>query len=292
MDDLLLEIGRRKDSLSKRQRALCAYILEHSLEASMLTIVDLAKNAQVGTATVIRTIQALGFDKYNQFKAALRDAVFARASTSYQTYWDMTASRGNKADNFSAIITFCSECIQSLNNPAYISQIEQAAQRILSAERILILGLRSSYPIALSLEYQLMNYDLNLFQLSARTEYLFDHLAKLKKGDLLLALASPPVAEQTIQALKICKDCEIPSVVFTTTHSELTDSLSDLVISSDGFDTPFSHALCGLSVDFLAVAIGRHLGSTGSHLNHVETMLEKYDLSIWYKGSDLRSTHK
>ena len=63
--DHIIEI---KDSLPKKQKQLCNYIVLHSGEAGMMTVAELAQQAGVGTTTVMRLVQYLGYDSYNCLK--------------------------------------------------------------------------------------------------------------------------------------------------------------------------------------------------------------------------------
>ena len=56
MENLLSVIRQKKETFPKRRRMLCNYILDNPVEASMLTIPELASRANIGSATVIRTI--------------------------------------------------------------------------------------------------------------------------------------------------------------------------------------------------------------------------------------------
>lgn len=54
--------------LPKQQRKMCNYVHDNLLEASMLTIPQMAERTGIATATVVRTALSLGYDSYSQFK--------------------------------------------------------------------------------------------------------------------------------------------------------------------------------------------------------------------------------
>ena len=62
-----------KDSLPKRQRQLCDYILKNYQSIGLITVKELADNAEVGISTVMRTINALGYENFNDLRKDVYD---------------------------------------------------------------------------------------------------------------------------------------------------------------------------------------------------------------------------
>jgi len=281
MENLILKINQIKDTLPKRQRVLCNYILENPMEASMLTIVELADKCQVGAATVIRTIQSLGFEKYNQFKAALRGSIFEKASTSYNAYWNMMRGQGNAKGDLFPILDTCEDTIKRLNTPAFVIQIERAAEKILQAKRIYLLGLRTSYPFALTLEYALLNSGLPSIQLGTRPDFLFDHISEMTPDDILISIASAPVTKTTVEAIKLCHKRGIPTVVITTSLRLSINSIVSAVINTENFDCPAFSTLTMLTTELLGIEINRRHSDSGAHLKQLDRILQENDLTVW-----------
>ncbi|MEH7200243.1 MurR/RpiR family transcriptional regulator, partial [Priestia megaterium] len=62
---IIAEIINIKDSLPKKQRQLCDYILKNYQSIGLITIKELAHNAKVGVSTIMRTVHALGYNHFN-----------------------------------------------------------------------------------------------------------------------------------------------------------------------------------------------------------------------------------
>ena len=69
-----------KDRLPKRQRQLCDYILKNYQSIGLITIKELASNAKVGISTVMRTINALGYENFNDLRKEIYDESFPSES--------------------------------------------------------------------------------------------------------------------------------------------------------------------------------------------------------------------
>ena len=62
MDDILTIIRKKKNGLTKKQRIVAEYMLEHQDEMSYITLRDLSRKIGVTEITILNTCQALGFD--------------------------------------------------------------------------------------------------------------------------------------------------------------------------------------------------------------------------------------
>ena len=99
MSNTILEnILNVKDVLPKKQRILCNYLAINYERIGVMTVAELAKDAGVGTTTVLRLIQNLGFDSFPAFKRALVNANLLKNTSSYQSL-KSGFSRSSKPEN-------------------------------------------------------------------------------------------------------------------------------------------------------------------------------------------------
>ena len=81
---------QNKDTLPKKQRAICDYILEHIHDVDILTTRQLAEAVGIGDATVFRFLKCNGYDSYSEFRSDLHHYA-AKSSQSF--FWKiLTAS--------------------------------------------------------------------------------------------------------------------------------------------------------------------------------------------------------
>lgn len=280
MENLIVTIREKKDSLPKRQRALCSYILDNPVEASMLTITELANRSGIGTATVVRTIQALGYDSVSQFKSDLRSTTFAQASTSYNAFVDMGRSYAQKQGGIYALPGLYSEYLKHLSSPAFFAQFENAADLIVKARRVFILGLRSSLSISFLLEYQLKDLDIPLEQISLRADYVLDRIVDMGPEDLLLCIAAPPMTKRTGEVIRICHSRGVPVVMLTTTRTQPIGQKATVVISCEAFGMPLTTTPTTFAAEMLVHAVAeRCKGNTRTQ--RVEEMLREHNIDVW-----------
>src|ERR1700740_3489165 len=82
MTALEARFSRSQSKLSTRRKKLLRLILENPEDTFFLSSRELARRYSVDAATIVRTIQALGYNKYAEFTADLR-AHFVTQITPY-----------------------------------------------------------------------------------------------------------------------------------------------------------------------------------------------------------------
>lgn len=292
-NNLLEKMKEMKDGLPKRQRLLCEYICENVFEVSTLTINELAKQANVGTTTVIRTMQALGYDSYIQFKNELQEIAVGQVKTSYNaflaTYWDSMRYQNadqvlEKVSSIPAMATVCEALINRMKDPQFVQSIKQGVGLILSAQKVYTLGLRGSYPLALYMDTQLVQHGINVFPLSDRPDFLYDRLAEMTEQDLLIAIGLSPVTELTVKAIDICHKRNIPIVLITSSSENSSFEKASAAINI-GFENIFVTSVPPVAViELLCQEIGyRTIEVTTTRLQRIEKLMQQYDVSVWEK---------
>ena len=84
-NEVLEQIIKIKDAVPKKQRILCNYLALNYEKIGVMTVAELAENAGVGSTTVMRLVQLLGFDSYTTFKKALAQESLLKNTTPYRS---------------------------------------------------------------------------------------------------------------------------------------------------------------------------------------------------------------
>ncbi len=127
---------------------IAEYLLTNDKELNRLTISDIASNCFVSKSTVERFCKILGYNKYSEFKYDLLH---------------------QKTNNFSSkevydVDVYFSELHKALDDTLAcidVDQLQNVACKIVNSNSIFIVGLGSSYLIALDLSYKLQRMGLN-----------------------------------------------------------------------------------------------------------------------------------
>ncbi|HEX4154178.1 MAG TPA: MurR/RpiR family transcriptional regulator [Acidobacteriaceae bacterium] len=139
--------------LSEARQKIIRPVLESPREFVLLNVRDMAHRLETGSATVLRIVQALGFDTYKDFQHYLHDLSITNATildsmqaggTTTQTPRFLRDSRRQIHQN----IDFVLEHLD-------LHQVLNIAVRIDGAERILLLGGDMAAPLVEYMEYHL-----------------------------------------------------------------------------------------------------------------------------------------
>jgi len=193
-----------KDSLPKKQRQLCDYILKNFQSIGLLTIKELATNANVGISTVMRTINALGYENYNDLRKDLYDESFTSESrwTLKRSIEDIQKEEGEVL----TLVQIWKESVSLLNKSLdndLIVNFGSAIELIEKSSYINVLGTRPYKATALYFEQLLGEFYPKIRQLSHDTEVVFDRILQLDKDEILVVFAFEPYTNRIIDAVKL-----------------------------------------------------------------------------------------
>lgn len=288
MEDLLTRIKSASFTLPKRQRQICSYILEHPLEASGLTIAEAADKTNVGTTTIIRFVNSLGYSSYNEYKKDLRRSILSDAKDSYLTLDELKQRNYKMSANgqwrrYSDWLKDCQEFIRALDTPVFYAQLDAVCDEILNADHVYLFGSRSSHSAAHFLGVSLLSMMDNITILSTYEAYLYDYLSRMTPKDLVLIFGSQPYATHTADAIRLCRRLGIPAILITS------DSLDDVdadcfraVIACDLTEYGLIMTPNILVADMLLLEIGSRLGGQRSQRDHrLNRILSENNFQIW-----------
>ena len=172
-NEVLEQIIKIKDAVPKKQRILCNYLALNYEKIGVMTVAELAENAGVGSTTVMRLVQLLGFDSYTTFKKALAQESLFENTTPYRSLRQEFSRTSRRRAGIRSIWRSRTEsrCLKISCTPN-ISQFEAAIQLMLESDQLYILGMRSSKALALYFEYVGRALYPHIRQLSLEEEFV------------------------------------------------------------------------------------------------------------------------
>ena len=184
---ILLTIQSKLSEMTKSEAVVCDFILQNPEKIIHYSVAELAEKSGTSGATVIRASRKLNFSSFMALKVALAQDL-------------ANPLEGNTKEidpNSSALETMeyvFQSTIQSINNAYHNlnpALLEQAADALLGANRILIHGPGSALSIAQDLTHKLLRLGLNAICYSD-TFYQLYSSAYLKQGDVLFLISRQP----------------------------------------------------------------------------------------------------
>ncbi len=207
------------ENLNPRRRKLLRLILENPADTFFLSSRELAKRYEVDAATIVRTIQALGYKKYAEFTADLR-AHFVTQITPYAVLKAASKEKRTVADRIRHGMDMDLRNIQALQSSLNAEKIIALSKQVKRARRILIIGIDLAAGLSWHLAYGLMTLGFAAEAPIGSTGNVQRRVRALTRQDLLVAISFGQCLRDTVEAALRAKKLGVPT--FGITDSETT----------------------------------------------------------------------
>lgn len=176
--------------LSPAARRVARFIAENRALALALSAAELAARTATSDATVIRTIQALGYAGLPQLRRELVDALAGRQPDPAGALRATLAEAGTEIEHaLDLALAMQREGIDALASPESRAALRAAVTTLRSARRIVVFGLGPSAALARHLAFLLRRVGRASAVLEAAGITLADQMLDLAPGDALVVLA-------------------------------------------------------------------------------------------------------
>ncbi len=216
---------------SKGQRAIARFVLANYDRAAYMTATALGSEVGVSESTVVRFADELGFSGYHEMQAELREA--ARVNLTAVQRVRAANHRMDEDEVLDQILTQDAENIRATLERIDRDAFRGAADLILGAKNIYILGMRSSAALAEFMNYyfgQLFN-NVRLIRPAGGSE-IFEHLMKLEAGDVFIAISFPRYTTGIVNATEYAASTGAGVIAITDSASSPIASRADVVLTA------------------------------------------------------------
>lgn len=271
--------------LTPSQRKLMQYILSHDEESVFSNIEDLAKKVDVSEATVVRLSKALGFKGFPEFQRELR-LLFKNKLTTTSRLQKTVKKVTNEGDVLSKVLQTDIHNIEETLKQIPSMEFKQFVKAIDSAERIIIVGLRSAYSLAIFLGIALEFLQKNVWVIQPGIGDMWDRLLGLGKGDLVIGISFPRYTRQTVEVLRFAKERGVNTLAITDSLISPLAQYADHVLTAhyqmDSFVESFTAPLSLINAIVTALGVCSKK-STMKSLKGLEEIWERQQ--IYYSTS-------
>ena len=214
-----LEVRFAKSPLSGTRRRLIREILDNHEETFFLSSREMAKRYNVDAATIVRTVQALGYERFADFAADLRQH-FVNHITPYTVLKAATQEKRSITDQVQHCLERDSESLSVLRSSLEANNAVDLAKRIHGARRILVVGVDLAASLAWFLAYGLTPLGFDAEAPVGSTGNLQHKIDLLNANDLLVAISFGRCLRETVEAVERAHSRGIPT--FGITDSDTT----------------------------------------------------------------------
>ena len=203
-------------NLSQSRKRLLNRILGEPQETFFLSSREMAQRYGVDTATIVRTIQAMGYQKYADFAHDLRDH-FVTQITPYTAMKAAARKNGSVADYVGRSIEQDLENLTALKANLDVNRVVELAKQIHRTRRIVVVGLDFAASLAMSLAYGLVRLGCDAEAPTGSTGVVQNKVKIMTGKDLLIAISFGQGLRETVEAVKRAKRQGVPTFGITDT---------------------------------------------------------------------------
>ena len=212
--DVLEVIRTQYDGLSKRQKQIADYILNHYDTAAFMTASKLGDTVSTSESTVVRLAMELGYKGYPAFQRAMQEMVRRklRAKEQSGSAYHKIAQSEILGTVLRSDIDKISHTISNIDGDAF----EVAVDTILNAKKVYVIGLRSCSPLADFLCFYLKLVCENVIQINANgSSEIFEQLIRVSDQDAVIGISFPRYSMRTLKALEFASSRQAKVITIT-----------------------------------------------------------------------------
>lgn len=247
MTTILQKIKSNYSSFGTAEKRIADYIIKSSNVIKNLSISEMAKECNCGTATIVRFAHRLGFEGYQALKFGIVTE-FNKASQIDRTI--------NKYDDcytiFKKRVADILFALQSTEVILDQENLNAAAKKIMSAERIVIFGLGNSAAIATDVAHKLLRLGLNA-QACSDNHMQAIIASHLNRNCVAIGISHSGASKDIIEALKLSKIGSATTICVTNYAKSPIVEVSDIPLFTVSDET--NHSILALSSRIATLSI-------------------------------------
>ena len=228
----------RNANLTKTQKMIAKYILDHSADACFMTSTEIALKLGVSESSVIRFSRSLGYSGFMDFQKALRkdyqDKVLS-ISSSITVPSQRIAKRAKLNDNAEYLKRHLKNSAKNLesifvNNT--IQTFEEAADTIIGSKHKYIVCSRGNSCLGDYFLLYLKHMVPNVEMTNATPISPIDHICNISKDDCLIIFSFPRYSSMDKLTAKMAQEAGAKIIVITDKPSALLSEYASVLLTA------------------------------------------------------------
>ncbi|MDA3790889.1 MAG: MurR/RpiR family transcriptional regulator [Desulfobacula sp.] len=280
--------GEHEIRLTDRNLAALKSMLDEPNETAAKSITEIARENDINISAITRLAQKLGFKGFPDLKDVFKSSLTQRKNFYSEQVKKFlqngSVNKHGKASFLERVIQDEWSNVMLMADTFDVQRFANIIKLMTNAERILIVGLRGSYPLAHYLGFYLKMIRDRVSLIGQAGHTLADDLSVLKPGDLLVAISINPYTKATADACHIGKiqNADIITITDSLSSPLAIETDNYLIVPAEGdyfFNQMVAAIIC---IETLLSELVKQMGDKAiQRLNHTEYILEKLETEIF-----------
>lgn len=226
--DLMRIIQTKFTRLSKGQKMIADFILKHYDKAAFMTAAKLGQNVGVSESTVVRFAIELGYEGYPELQKSLQELVKTKLTAVQRL--ELTNDLVDEDNALKSVLKADMENIRTTMEKVNQKTFDAFVDSIISADKVYIIGLRSSSALAEFLGFYLNLILNNVLVLQHGMSDIYEQMIHLGPNDVILGIGFPRYSIKTVQILKFARDRGARVLCLTDSLLSPLAAIADLTV--------------------------------------------------------------
>lgn len=279
-NSLLSKLESSTASFSKGQKKIAAYIMQNYDKAAFMTASALGEKVGVSESTVVRFASELGFKGYPEFQKEIQQMIKSKLTAVQRM--EVSESLIGDGDVIRSVLSKDIELIRETAEKTSKEDFKRAVEAIKKADKIYILGVRSSAALAsfLAFYFNLVFDSVVLVDTSSASE-MFEQMFRIGEGDVCIAISFPRYSKQTVNALRFIADRKATVISITDNDaSPMVPYTDHLLVAKSNMASVVDSLVAPLSlINALIVSVTlSKKDEVYNNFNELESIWEKYQV--------------
>ncbi len=245
--EVLHRIEERYDKMSKSQKVIADYILEHFDQAVFMTAAKLGETLGISESTVVRFATSIDYEGYPQLQKALEECVKGKLNNVQRM--DNKYGKSSQSEILASVMGADIEKLQHTIDNLDSAAFETAVNTLLEAQTVYVMGLRSNEPLAGFLHFYLNMIRGNVVLVNTTSvSETFEQMIHIGEKDCFVGISFPRYSMRTLKAMEFANDRNAKVIALTdSVHSPMNLysscnllARSDMVSIVDSLVAPLS----------------------------------------------------
>jgi len=208
LDEINDSIDAQFDRFPKQLRAAARYVRDNPEAVALNSLRQVAGLAEVHPSSLMRLVREIGFERYNEFRDPFRTWLASRRTTLRGRVEGLRAQgKGGRANDALAQV-FARDLadLETTASQVKPEELAAAADIVVSAKRVFIVGFRSLYSAAVFLDYNCKMVAANSVLIDGRGGALGDEVRDAGPADAVVVLSHRAYSRDALRIARFARD--------------------------------------------------------------------------------------
>ena len=273
--------------LTKKEKLIAEFVLDHFAEACFITSTDMAKKLHVSDSSVIRFTRTLGYSGFMDFQRSIRKTYTDKINSLSETIivpserLKLSIDKLDQNDIMESYFSNVLKNVKSVLTNNHAQAFEQASDTLIASHHKYILSSRANSGTGDILLLPLKHMLPNVHDTSYSALNVIDHLSDITENDCLIAISFPRYSEMDLLAAQMAYDAGTKIILLTDKASsplaQYATQLLTISVDSNTFFNSYVSVVfaCELLCSFVSKKVGY---SNAEKLKTIDKYLSKVGL--------------